>query len=117
MTILDQREVTHGNYTNTARIASRLKDVIVNELAARKDRSQPALNYSMLESLDMICSKIARIISGKCDEAEHWGDIAGYAVLAARECSGSHTSNPVGSMAQEEMANDLHDQLEMEFGA
>ena len=59
------------------------EDVIVNELALRRNRKQPELDYIMLESLDMNCSKVARIISGDCAAADHWDDIAGYARLVS----------------------------------
>jgi hypothetical protein len=37
------------------------------------------------EALQMIASKIARILSGNHAEIDHWKDIAGYANLAVRE--------------------------------
>lgn len=77
----NQRESTHGDYTDTARIAWRIKNTIRQELVERHKRSQPQLTYRQLESLDMIATKIARIISGDASNTEHWEDIAGYAKL------------------------------------
>lgn len=33
------------------------------------------------ESIDMILTKISRIVSGNPSEPDHWDDIAGYAFL------------------------------------
>ena len=43
------------------------------------------LSYQQLEALEMICHKIARIVAGDPDFADHWRDIAGYATLVANE--------------------------------
>lgn len=37
------------------------------------------------EAMEMIVHKIGRIIHGNPHEADHWRDIAGYALLAVRE--------------------------------
>ena len=55
-----------------------------------KDAMQGGKNWSEMddiqrEALQMIASKIARILSGNHDEIDHWRDIAGYANLAVRE--------------------------------
>jgi len=39
-----------------------------------------------IEALEMICVKMARILAGDPDHADHWDDIAGYARLVARDC-------------------------------
>ncbi len=70
------RESTHGPFKYTAAIAQQLKDVIANP----GDRSEV-----QREVLDMICSKIARIVVGDPTEPDHWRDIAGYAMLALKE--------------------------------
>ncbi len=82
---IDKREGQHGNYEDTARIAQALKHVVKFELVKRNQRKQSALSNIQVESLDLICTKIARIISGDPTEQDHWHDIAGYAGLAERE--------------------------------
>ena len=74
--LLAEREVTHGNYTVTATVAQEIKDTI----RGYKDwqREDPVL----CESLDLIATKLARIVSGNPREADHWRDIIGYAELA-----------------------------------
>jgi len=79
--LLNERESTHGNYVDTARIAQRLKRILIEEYVQRGKRGQQPLNFRQQESLDLICTKIARVISGDADNADHWNDIAGYAKL------------------------------------
>ena len=73
MSILDEREKTHGSYANVARVSQHLKTYIHNEGAR--------LTPEQRESLDMICVKIARIVCGNPNEPDHWIDISGYAEL------------------------------------
>jgi hypothetical protein len=75
--LLQQRAKTHGDYTKTARISVALKETIRGEWP-----SENPPDY-VLESLDLICTKIARILSGDPSHREHWDDIAGYAKLVA----------------------------------
>lgn len=74
---LSAREVTHGKYRDTAEIAQELKGVV------RKNDAQ--LTDPQRETLDLICTKIARILSGNPNEPDHWHDIAGYARLIEKE--------------------------------
>jgi hypothetical protein len=39
-----------------------------------------------MEALEMICTKIARILSGNPNDPDHWKDIAGYAELGGEAC-------------------------------
>jgi len=75
--LLNLREMTHGNYPDTARMSQFLKHYL---------REQPGwekLSAGQQESLDMIVVKIARILSGDPNEKDHWLDIAGYASLVS----------------------------------
>lgn len=76
--ILNEREKTHGDYENTAFIAQQLKTIISQNLPFER-HSKPVI----AESLDMICTKLARILSGNPYEKDHWDDIAGYAKLVS----------------------------------
>ena len=80
--ILNERAKTHGDFSEVAITAQLLKNNIFVRL---EQTSKYPLNDTQRESLDMICSKIARIISGDCNEIDHWQDIAGYALLVVRE--------------------------------
>lgn len=80
--IIAARAQTHGDFANTARIAQRLKAVKMQELYTRNERGQLPLSPAEEEALDLILTKIARIISGESSLPEHWLDIAGYADIA-----------------------------------
>jgi hypothetical protein len=73
--ILDEREKTHGNFHRVAMMAQELKDVM------RRGKNWKTLDDTQRETLEMIASKIGRIMSGNPHEIDHWRDIAGYATL------------------------------------
>jgi hypothetical protein len=70
--VLNEREKTHGNFSDTAHIAQGLKEVL------RRCPEFDKLDSAQRESLEMICTKMARILSGNPDEPDHWKDGAGY---------------------------------------
>lgn len=74
-TLLNERESTHGSYQDNARLAQELKDFF------RACPSWGHMEPVQRESLDLIALKLARILSGKADNSEHWADVAGYAQL------------------------------------
>lgn len=81
---LNEREKTHGDFKDTARMAQVLKDTIRSEHNRLCDATGGAgMNYIQHEAIDQICTKIARIVSGNCNEIDHWRDIAGYASLVS----------------------------------
>jgi hypothetical protein len=80
--ILAERENTHGNFTENARISQALKSIF------KRHRSD-ILNAVHREALDMIALKLSRILSGHSNFRDHWDDIAGYAKLASDVCSQS----------------------------
>ena len=77
--VIDEREKTHGKYRTTACVSQMLKGILRNFIDQKK---VPAFQ---VESLEMICVKIARILQGDCKFVDHWRDIAGYAELIVRE--------------------------------
>lgn len=81
MELIEEREKTHGPYSKTAKIAQDLKTVVQ---CAASDSGLIGDAVKM-ESLEMMCSKMARILVGNHDEADHWKDLAGYAQLVVRE--------------------------------
>lgn len=74
--LISERATTHGEFNKTARRAVCLQNYCKNELTG------DGLAYVQQHALDMILTKVARIISGDADHADHWRDIAGYALLA-----------------------------------
>jgi len=73
--ILKNRDSIHGDFQKVAETAQSLKGVIAE--------GENHLPLDMNESLDLICTKIARIANGNFEEVDHWLDIAGYAQLIA----------------------------------
>ena len=77
---LAERANMHGDYQLVAVTAQALK----RAMHAATLASMVALNQQQQESLDMICTKLARIACGDPNHADHWHDIAGYARLVER---------------------------------
>ena len=73
---LNDREPTHGDYRITSAIAQNLK-IVIREAPDFDRRFSPRQK----ESLDNICTKIARLCSGDPGHKDTWEDIAGYANL------------------------------------
>lgn len=76
MKLLSEREKTHGDYNEVARVAQELK--------ASLGVGRQILPFVHAESLDLICTKMARIVCGNCNEPDHWTDIIGYSKLALK---------------------------------
>ena len=79
MKVLEEREKTHGAWLSVAITAQDIKQI----MAMGDNYSQ--MPVAQKEALDMIASKIARIVNGNFTEKDHWRDIAGYATLVERE--------------------------------
>lgn len=80
---LGERAKVYGKFADLAGIAQRIKTAIYDSVEVR----QP-LAPDQREALDMIASKIARIINGDPNHHDHWHDIAGYARLVADRLNG-----------------------------
>ena len=77
--VLAERQTTHGNFEDNARIMQGLKRLVRNELIFLNK----SLTDTQAEALDMILHKIGRIVTGNANLDDHWLDIAGYAKLVA----------------------------------
>jgi hypothetical protein len=91
MSILKERQKTHGEYANLAFVAQSMKNIL-----------RDAPNYNSLspvqrESVDLIATKLARIVCGNASEPDHWIDGAGYFQLVLNELQNKNTApgNPV----------------------
>lgn len=71
-----ERAATYGDFGSQARITQELKCTM--SLTPNWDTS---LDPPQREALEMIASKIARILNGDPNYADSWHDIAGYATL------------------------------------
>lgn len=85
------RQITHGDFRRTGGIAHRLKTCLADEIVQAGLPSRIAPDQR--EALDMILAKIARIISGDPNHADHWRDISGYSQLVLNMIEGSGCPN------------------------
>lgn len=76
--ILEERHKVHGDFSADAATAQRLKDLL------RNTPNWAALTAVQREALEMICTKMARIMVGNNNHKDHWLDISGYATLVAQ---------------------------------
>ena len=74
--LLNKRQETHGDYQEQFRIAQELKEVL-------RCYEWNKLSDVHKEALEMICTKISRIIAGDSHHIDHWDDVAGYAKRSA----------------------------------
>ena len=79
MNVLEERAKTHGHFCDVARSAQVIKSEI---------NKADHLDFTQIEALDMIATKIARILHGNPNESDHWLDIEGYARLVRLELEG-----------------------------
>ena len=75
METLDQREKQHGDFRDVSRVSQSIKWAMWGMI----DRD--VLPAYQRESLDLIATKIGRIICGDPNSIDHWLDIEGYARL------------------------------------
>ena len=73
--VLKQREVTHGDFPTKATTIQILKNIM------RDTEKWKDLSFAQQESLDMIMTKVGRILHGNPNEPDHWLDIIGYTKL------------------------------------
>jgi DNA-binding CsgD family transcriptional regulator len=82
--ILNERGNTYGSFESVAKVAQQLKHVAASHTIA----IGAELSHDKIEALEMIFSKIARILNGNPDQIDSWIDIAGYATLVADRLQG-----------------------------
>ena len=76
---IEDRRNKYGEYKDYAKICSEFKAVCVNNNLSTN------FTYIHEEALDMIFSKIARVLNGDSNLVDNWHDIAGYAHLVEIE--------------------------------
>ena len=78
---LKERGKTHGDFRDQAIAAQTLKKTVREHMSVK-------VNYPQHEVLDMVCTKMSRILCGDPNEPDHWKDIAGYATLEYSRLTG-----------------------------
>ena len=79
--VLQQRGERYGSYRSVAMTSQLLKDAIRSSFNMKNN----SLEWYQMESLDLICNKLARILNGDPNYRDSWLDIAGYAQLVVDE--------------------------------
>ena len=82
--VLDERAIQYGSYMQASDTAIRIKGIMHNAVA----RNEAHLYPDQLQALDMIATKISRIVNGNPNHTDSWIDIAGYATLVADRLQG-----------------------------
>ena len=82
--ILNERANTYGSFETVAGTAQDIKSLIHTALIG----NPTVLDADQVEALDMIATKIARILNGNPNHVDSWIDIAGYATLVADRLKG-----------------------------
>jgi hypothetical protein len=98
MSILKERQKTHGEYADLAAVAQSLKESL------RAAPNSHSLSSIQRESVELIATKLARIVCGNPDELDHWVDISGYADLVVFNLKDKNTApgNPVNKETPDE---------------
>lgn len=79
---LQERGGRYGVFAEQAVIAQSIKRAMVNS------KNWQSLDDDMLEGLDMVANKIARILNGDPNYADSWHDIVGYVKLIEDRLNG-----------------------------
>jgi hypothetical protein len=82
--VLDARAEQYGSFMQSADTVVRIKSIMHNAVA----RNNVHLYPDQLQALDMIATKISRIVHGNPNHLDSWIDIAGYATLVADRLQG-----------------------------
>ena len=82
--VLDTRAEQYGSFMQSSDTAIRIKGIMHNAVA----RNEVHLYPDQLQALDMIATKISRIVHGNPNHLDSWIDIAGYATLVADRLQG-----------------------------
>jgi hypothetical protein len=87
MSILKERQKTHGEYANVAFVAQSIKNIL------RGAPNYHTLSLVQCESVDLIATKLARIVCGNASEPDHWLDGSGYFKLGYNELQNKNTAS------------------------
>ena len=82
--VLDARAEQYGSFMQSSDTVIRIKSIMHNAVA----RNEVHLYPDQLQALDMIATKISRIVHGNPNHLDSWIDIAGYATLVADRIQG-----------------------------
>jgi hypothetical protein len=84
---LQERGNNYGNFHTQANLTQTLIAIInqhYNSVHANEEGKVAPLPHFMMESIHMICHKLARIANGNPYYADSWHDIGGYSQLVVQ---------------------------------
>jgi hypothetical protein len=83
--MLGSRAKDYGVFRDNARLAQALKRTLADHA---EDQGQTFAD-DQWEAIEMIATKLSRIVNGNPDKADSWDDIAGYAQLVSDRIRGN----------------------------
>lgn len=92
--ILKERGQQHGDYKLQCDIAEQIKRALHGGVV----ECQSHLSNDKRHSLDLIATKLSRIVTGDPSHEDHWRDIEGYARLVADDLAGRPRPAPAPSI-------------------
>ena len=78
-TTLNERKGNYGTFEDNAIVAQQIK--VIFEESSKYHRC----SASQQEALDLIATKLARIVTGDPNYIDNWHDISGYATLIEKQ--------------------------------
>jgi hypothetical protein len=82
--ILNDRASNYGSFLGLSQVTQRLK-AVAHQFAGQNNKTFDA---DQAEALDLIFTKVGRILNGDPNHIDSWIDIAGYATLVADRLQG-----------------------------
>lgn len=79
--IVKERNATHGDARLQFTTSQKLKSAMLQGLQQSGQRPDPLI----IETLEMICVKISRVVCGNSREIDHYKDIQGYAQIVIND--------------------------------
>ena len=73
--VLDEREETHGDFRDVSDVYYALQNALYQNGFDKRE---------YIAVLDMLCMKMARIVSGDPTHEDHWIDLGGYSEIGRR---------------------------------
>jgi hypothetical protein len=77
--VINERENTHGDFENLSNVAQNIKS------AYKMGHRYPDLKPYQREAVDLIATKLARIVCGDPNHTDNWLDGSGYFTLVLNE--------------------------------
>lgn len=87
---LNERGARYGDRVEQFGVAQAIKELARDRLASNPHYARMAFEDKRLavETIDMIATKLSRVICGDPAYADNWHDIAGYATIAKEHFNG-----------------------------